>query len=267
MIDVRNPDRANEIVDLAVERLKAAKHWGLAPHAPFTASSNLYERCQELARRESILPTTHLAESREEMQMFRNASGPLYDFLKEIGRDMSDCGEKTPVAHFLSMAAGNQRATEVSRPCLIVHLNELIESDYELLERWRSRFSIVHCPRSHTYFEHSPFPFERLREIGFNICLGTDSLASNEDLSLFGEMRVFRENFANVSAEEILAMVTRNSARALSREGKLGKIAEEFAADLIAIPCERPSEVFEEILVYAEPIAWSMLNGTLKDRP
>ena len=67
LIDVRDPNRAEEIVDLAVERLKRTKHWGLAPHAPFTASANLYRRCEEIAKRDKVLLTTHLAESREEM--------------------------------------------------------------------------------------------------------------------------------------------------------------------------------------------------------
>src|SRR6266403_2166913 len=46
--------------------------------------------------------------------------------------------------------------------------------DLDLLARSRKRFSIVHCPRSHEYFGHSPFQFEKLRQLGFNICLGTD---------------------------------------------------------------------------------------------
>src|SRR2546425_8033495 len=103
LIDVRDPSRANEIVDAAVGQLKSAEHWGLAPHAPFTASANLYRRCEEVARLENALLTTHLAESSEEMSMFRDASGTLYDFLKEIGRDMSDCGVQTPVARFLEI--------------------------------------------------------------------------------------------------------------------------------------------------------------------
>src|SRR5437899_5693778 len=77
LIDVRDPKRANEIVDLAVEKLKSAEHWGLAPHAPFTASANLYRRCEEIAQRENVLLTTHLAESREEASMFPEGSGPL----------------------------------------------------------------------------------------------------------------------------------------------------------------------------------------------
>src|SRR5207244_1778045 len=64
LIDVRDSSRANEIIDLAVEQLKSQEHWGLAPHALFTASANLYRHCEEVALREKALLTTHLAESR-----------------------------------------------------------------------------------------------------------------------------------------------------------------------------------------------------------
>ncbi|PYK06585.1 MAG: hypothetical protein DME67_02320, partial [Verrucomicrobia bacterium] len=101
LIDVRVPACANETVGRAVESLKSAPNWGLAPHALFTASKNLYRRCEEIALRDNILLTTHLAESREEMEMFHDASGPLYEFLKSIGRPMNDCGSKTPLGLFL----------------------------------------------------------------------------------------------------------------------------------------------------------------------
>src|ERR1700756_5111755 len=42
LIDVRAPERSNEIVDLAIGSLKSTPNWGLAPHALFTASKNLY---------------------------------------------------------------------------------------------------------------------------------------------------------------------------------------------------------------------------------
>src|SRR5439155_17537214 len=48
LIDVRAPERASETVDDAVESLKSAHNWGLAPHALFTASKNLYRRCEEI---------------------------------------------------------------------------------------------------------------------------------------------------------------------------------------------------------------------------
>src|SRR5258708_33263050 len=91
LIDVRDPGRTDELLDLAIHAMKRARDSGggigLAPHALFTASANLYRRCEEVGQRENILLTTHLAEAREEMSMFHDASGPLYEFLKSIGRD------------------------------------------------------------------------------------------------------------------------------------------------------------------------------------
>src|SRR5262249_22676286 len=130
LIDVRAPARSNEIVDLAIGWLKSAPNWGLAPHALFTASKNLYSHCEEIARRENILLTTHLAESREEMEMFHDASGPLYEFLKGIGRDVSDCGRRTPLELFLGAPGGPALPRWI-----VAHLNELTESDFDVLER------------------------------------------------------------------------------------------------------------------------------------
>ena len=271
LIDVRDPSRAVEIVDVAVKKLKSTEHWGLAPHAPFTASANLYRRCQEIARRENVLLTTHLAESREEMSMFRDSKGPLYEFLKEIGRDMGDCGDETPLRRFSEILRDSSASVGMTENWILTHLNELAENDFDLIPRSKNKFSIVHCPRSHAYFRQSPFQFEKLRKPGFNVCLGTDSLASNDDLSLFGEMRAFQKEFPNVLPEEILKMVTTHSARALGQEDWLGKVRSGSEADLIAIPVARHGEsvqrrtrstsLFEEIIAFDRPVSWSMIGG------
>jgi len=256
LIDVRMPEHAIELVDSTIEALNQTGNWGLAPHALFTASRDLFQRCEEIAQSDNVLLTTHLAESREEMEMFRHASGPLYEFIKSIGRPMDDCGKKTPLELFLT-ASGNR-----ALPAWIVaHLNELTRSDFELLERSNSKFHVVHCPRSHNYFGHSPFAFDRLRSFGFNICLGTDSLASNESLSLFAEMRAFQKEFPSASAEEIFQMVTVNPARALRYENALGQIRPGFGADLIAVPCSTSTDIFEQIFAFDAPVSWSMVNG------
>jgi len=271
LIDIRAPERANELVDSAIEALNQTITWGLAPHALFTASRDLFRRCEEIAQREHILLTMHLAESRGEMEIFRDGSGPLYEFLNNIGRPMDDCGKKTPLELFLDLigsggSPNRPRAIEVNRPYLswiVAHLNELTEKDFDLLERSNSKFHIVHCPRSHDYFGHSPFAFDRLRSLGFNVCLGTDSLASNESLSLFDEMRAFQKNFPRVSPEEILRMATVNSACALRYENALGQIRPGFGADLIAVPCSTSTDIFEQIIECDAPVSWAMVNGNV----
>ena len=273
LIDIRAPERANKLVDTAIQSLSRAQPapvlseveggapWGLAPHALFTASRNLFRRCEEIAQREDILLTTHLAESREEMEMFRDASGTLYEFIKSIGRPMEDCGSKTPLELFLGAPGGRALPRWI-----VAHLNELTESDFELLERLNSKFHVVHCRRSHNYFGHRPFAFDRLRSLGFNICVGTDSLASNQTLSLFDEMRAFQQEFQSVSAEEILQMATVNPARALRSETVLGQIRPGFGADLIAVPCSDSTGIFEEIIACDAPVSWLMVNGNTSSK-
>ena len=250
--------------------IAAAQNWGLAPHALFTASKDLFRRCEEIGERENILLTTHLAESCEEMKMFRDASGRLYEFLKSIGRPMNDCGSKTPLERFLDLigsggSPNRPRTIEVNRPYpfwIVAHLNELTESDFDLLEHTNSKFHIVHCPRSRNYFGHSPFAFDRLRSLGFNICLGTDSLASNQSLSLFDEMRGFQKQFPGTSPDEVLRMVTVNPARALRQENALGRIIQGAHADLLAASLSG-DDVLEEIIAFTgEP--WMMISGKVQ---
>jgi len=275
LIDVRSPKRANELVDLAVESLGRARPepvqseveggapGGLAPHALFTASKDLYRCCDDVARRENILLTTHLAESREEMEMFRDGSGPLYDFMKVIGRDMKDCSGETPLALFVnSFGAPGGRA--LPGEWIVAHLNELAESDFELLKDLTNKFHVVHSPRSHDYFGHSRFRFENLRALGFNICLGTDSLASNQSLSLFAEMRQFQRSEPGISPDKLFEMVTINAALALHQKKSLGRIRPGFQADLIAVPSSGGENLFEQIVAFDGQVDWMFLDGKQK---
>jgi cytosine/adenosine deaminase-related metal-dependent hydrolase len=257
LIDVRDPDQAGKIVDRVVDLLRSANHWGLAPHAPFTASPHLYARCEEIAGRERVLLTTHLAESQEEMRMFQDATGPLYDFLRSMGRPMDDCGRGTPLSSLMEHQVLDGR-------WILAHLNELTQGDFNLLGSV-ARFHIAHCPRSHTFFGHTPFALQRLRGLGFNICLGTDSLASNSSLSLFAEMREVMRKEPSISAREALEMATVNAAHAIGQGDLLGKIRSGFCADLIAIPSEQTGPaIFDGIVAFEGTVLWTMVDGEVK---
>jgi cytosine/adenosine deaminase-related metal-dependent hydrolase len=182
--------------------------------------------------------------------------------MKSIGRDMTDCGSETPLELFLG-ASGLRTAGKLDRVLprwIVAHLNELTEIDFGLLKKCGARFHVVHCPRSHDYFGHSRFAFERLRSLGLNICLGTDSLASNQSLSLFDEMRAFQKKFPGSSPEEILQMVTVNPARALRQENALGRIGPGFRVDLIAIPIGA-GNVYDRIIAFKDAVDWALLDG------
>ncbi|MEY2485279.1 MAG: aminodeoxyfutalosine deaminase [Verrucomicrobiota bacterium] len=262
LIDVRNPEAAESIVTAADQSLKQTDHWGLAPHSPYTASAALYRQCAAIADRDDILLTTHLAESEEEMSMFSASSGALYRFLEQLGREMNDCGEETPISHFLSSISATVSGERTDKQrWILAHLNKITENDFVLLKESAHELHVVHCPRSHHYFEHGRFELERLRDLGFNICLGTDSLASNDDLSLFAEMRALQRNYPNVRPEYLLETVTLNPARALGQESALGKISPGFYADLITIPDRRTGHLFEQIIGFDQTVPWMMIDG------
>lgn len=221
----------------------------IAPHAPFTASRELYQRAAQ-----QPLATTHLAESREELQMFRNAAAPLYEFMRSIGRNMDDCGGTTPLQLLLNQQLLHDR-------WIVAHLNELTADDFQLLEI-APRFHVVHCPRSHAYFDHSPFAMQRLRQLGFNVCIATDSLASSDSLSLLAELRQAQRVFPFLTARELLAMVTINPASALNEESQLGRLAVNYCADMIALPFSgSTNQVEETIVAWEAAVPWRVVNG------
>jgi cytosine/adenosine deaminase-related metal-dependent hydrolase len=200
--------------------------------------------------------TTHVAESREEWEMFRDKRGELHEFMQKLGRWMFDNQEqRTPLAHVAAHARLGPR-------WLLVHMNELDDSDFTLLAAMPQKPSIVHCPGSHRYFRHTRFPLTKLRSIGVNVCLGTDSLASTLTLSMFDEMRILARQEPQLDPSEILKMATLNGAIALGIEA--GKIAPGALADLIALPhADNAREVHAAVIENREPVAWMMLDGKI----
>lgn len=264
MIDVRHRLTTEEVVEGALaffqHRGNSLVRFGLSPHAPFTASVELYRRAAECARQLAMPVTTHVAESREEFEMFSAARGSLFEFMKSIRRPMHDCGAQTPFTHLWSSGA-------INRDWLLVHMNELNEDDFALLAALPRGAApqVVHCPGSHRYFGHSPFPFRRLHELGVNLSVATDSLASTDSLSLFVEMRRLRAAEPWLTAKQILRTTTINPARALRQEQRLGSIAPGALADLIAVPTSGSvATAHEEIVSFERPIPWSMIDGQIR---
>lgn len=262
MIDVRHRATGEETIEGALSFFENQPDWpggfGLSPHAPYTASGSLFELTARAADEMNMLVTTHVAESREEWDMFRNAKGELYDFMLKLGRWMFDCQPgRTPLGHVLAHG-------RPSAGWILAHMNELDEADFAALTAMppEARPSVVHCPGSHRYFRHAPFPLKRLRRAGVNVCLGTDSLASTLTLSMFDEMRIFARREPTIPPAEVLQMATLNGARALRLDAGCLEIGQ--LADLITIPFAGNSdEIHDSVLEYRNPVSWMMLDGQI----
>ncbi len=263
MMDVRNRLHTEDVVAGALSFFESRPGWeggfGLSPHAPYTASPDLYRLAAFCCEKYGMPFTTHVAESDEEYLMFRHGSGPMHGFLSGLGRNMSDTGSATPLARLIGENA-------LPDGTLLAHMNHLEESDWTLLAG--RRFSVVHCPCCHEYFEREPFDVGRFLREGINVSLGTDSLASNRKLNLFAEMQCLAENHPGLRADTILDMVTRNPAAAIGMSGRLGVLAAGAEADLIAIPFSGPAAVAVDAVVHhAGPVRWHMVAGRASAGP
>jgi len=184
----------------------------------------------------------------------------MFDWLKRNQRDNSDCGLGSPVAHLARNRMLGENLT-------VIHANLLAPGDAELLGR--HGVHVVHCPRSHDYFSHPPFPRRQLADAGVNICLGTDSLATvrktkrqKPDLNLIEEMRRLAAADKTISPVEILRMATVNGAKSLGMAGQIGELSENTCADLIAIPfAGKEADIYDAVVHHASTVSASMIDG------
>ncbi len=194
------------------------------------------------------LVSVHLKESHEENDLFKDKRGALAQLVKVKGGDLWLTDPMTWL----------REKNRLGPSTLIIHGNYLSDSDVGTLQGTGA--SVIHCPGSHAYFGHQRFPLEALQNKNINIALGTDSLASNDDLSMLNELRRVRDQYSGLSLEEIVRMATINGAEALGIADERGSIETGKSADLIAVPCsvEDPYEA----LFNAETTTLTMIAGT-----
>jgi cytosine/adenosine deaminase-related metal-dependent hydrolase len=264
MTGIRARRAPGAVLREAVEKIESLAHLrcraSLSPHAPYSTLPELLRLSAREARERKLPLTTHVAESAQEFEMFVHARGALHAWLKRNERDLSDCGLGSPVEHLA-------RHGVLSKNLLAVHANYLGPRDVAMLAR--RKVSVVHCPRSHFYFKHRPFPLGRLLQAGVNVCLGTDSLATvyktqreKPELNMFEEMRVLTEAHPGLSPKKILRMATVNGAKALGRAGRIGELTKKALADLVAIPyAGKSSGTFEAAVQFSGRIRASMIDG------
>ena len=189
---------------------------GLSPHAPYSVHGELLVLASVLAAKYDVPLAMHLAESAEEIELLATGLGPFRELLEELHvwqDDVIPIG--TGPIDFL-------RALVDVRRALIVHGNYLDDEAIKFLAEYRHRFAVVYCPRTHAYFKHAPYPLHAMWSAGVTMCVGTDSRASNPDLSLFEELRFIVEHHPQIAPREVLRFATFNGAQMLGDATEFG---------------------------------------------
>jgi cytosine/adenosine deaminase-related metal-dependent hydrolase len=202
--------------------------YGYSPHAPYTVAPRLIEELVSLARAGDAPLALHLAETAEELELLRSATGPIADLFRATGfwRDGVVPRNSRPL-DFLRLLAPLRRA-------LVIHGNYLNDEELDFLADHLS-MTVVYCPRTHARFGHRPHPWLRMLDRGIRVALGTDGRSSNPDLSLWSELLFLRRHFPAAAPSLLLGLATRNGAAALGLEKETGTLTPGRRADLAIV--------------------------------
>ena len=186
-----------------------------APHAPYTVSDESFERIRVLADQLDI---------------------PIHLHTHETASEVEDEKKKSGLRPFQRL----QKLGLVNDRLIAVHMTQLTVG--EIAACAEAGVSVVHCPESNLKLASGFCPVEKLRRAGVNVAIGTDGCASNNDLDMFGEMRVAAMlakavigDAAAFDAANVLRAATLNGAKAIGLDTKIGSIEVGKQADLAAV--------------------------------
>jgi len=205
----------------AVAGLRAAGNTRLAisvaPHAPYSTSAALVQALQAGLPGAGHVSTIHVGESPEEIEFLATGTGACRALLEDLGAfDDGWAPPRVPPMEYLqSIGALHHRL-------LVVHGTHC--GDAELMHLGAAGATLVLCARSNRWVGVGDPPVSRMFASGVRVAIGTDSLASVDDLNLFAELAHLRGLAPDLPAQALLRAATTGGADALGC-GALGRLA------------------------------------------
>ena len=211
--------RFNRSADFYNEYSKRLPSNSIVPHAPYSVSPDMFRMINEFPGNDLL--TMHNQEIAEENELFKKGTGDLLRMYAKMGIDVS----------FFKPSGKSSLQTVL--PCftnkqslILVHNVCTSEEDIDFLKPQTSnpkpQTFFCLCPNANLYISNKLPDVMMFITKGVDIVLGTDSLASNDQLSILEEMKTIQENAAQVDLASLLQWATVNGARALQMNDVLG---------------------------------------------
>ena len=200
----------NSVAD-AVKHLCSLPNCSPTPHSIYSVQDEAFRSVAELAADEPL--SIHFMESPDEAALY-SGEGSLAAWYERMGWRCDFLHYGSPVRRITGSLSEDKRLMLVHNCCVAEEDVELINNHFVNPVAW------VLCPRSNDYISGLKPPVELLRRYSDMICVGTDSLASNDSLSIIEELKMFE----GVLLAELVKWATINGARALGVEKEIGSV-------------------------------------------
>ena len=190
----------------------------LVPHAPYSVSDLLWGKIAPFFSQKVV--TIHSQETKDEDEFFVKGSGKFLNMYKMMNIDNSFYQPKK-IRSVQTYFKKFSKAASV----ILVHNTFTKKEDINYINQTKSSNQVVSfclCPNANLYIENALPPVNLLLKNNCNIVVGTDSLASNQNLNVLEELKTISKNFPGVKTEVLLKWATINGARALQMDDKLG---------------------------------------------
>lgn len=196
----------------------------IIPHSPYSVSNELLNAI--VKENPNGISSIHNQETESEDLLHLKQSGALAELLKSFGTDISYSfpNKQTAMKWFLPIIPKEQRL-------LLVHNTFVEEEDINYAKEIHSNLYWCFCPQANWYIERKLPNLHLFMRENLICTLGTDSLASNHNLSLLEEMKVLQHHFPWIKTEQLIKMACVNGANYLGLD-HLGIIAKGRKAGL-----------------------------------
>ena len=247
------PARIQQQLEIAEEFLTtppvAGVHKALSPHAPYTVHPDLLEQAVALAVKYHAPLAMHLAETTDELELLASGTGRFQTFLSSMG--LFDPKQFPGGRSILDLLKVLSSAPKV----LAVHGNYFTDEEIVFLASHQN-ITTVYCPRTHHFFGHTAHPFRKLLSAGCKVVLGTDSRASNPDLSIWRELQHVARLASELSPGQLLAMITTHAADAMQCETARFTIRQDQQFSPVFLLTENTGEDLPELIRNPSTVPW-----------
>lgn len=191
----------------------------ITAHAPYTVTEKMFRKLAQFAKKNKSILSIHNQETLSENEMYQDKSGKIIEIFEKSGFDFSDIKKsgKTSLQTYYPII---QNKTNI----LLVHNIYTKQADIDILKNNTNSIYFVLCPKSNLLIEKKLPDIRLFLKNQINLTIGTDSLASNNNLSILDEIKVLQHHHTGLSFDELISWSTYNGAKALNIDSWAGTL-------------------------------------------